>query len=89
MYTMIKTRMNLIYTITLLLQFNVCLIKEYLTVVRYTLRYLNNIRNLKLFYSKEQDLKLKDYYDLFFTFCLDTRRFYLENAFRLANYTIT
>ena len=53
MYTIIKTRMNLVYTITLLLQFNVCLIKEYLTIVRYTLRYLNNIRNLKLFYSKE------------------------------------
>ena len=81
--------MNLIYTITLLLQFNVCLIKEHLMTVRYILRYLNSIRNLKLFYSKEQDLKLKDYYDLFFTFYLDIRRFYSENAFRLADCTIT
>ena len=89
MYTIIRTRINLIHTITLLLQFNVCLIKEHLTTVRHTLRYLNNIRNLKLFYSKEQDLKLKDYYDSFFTFYSDIRRFYLENAFRLANYTIT
>ena len=85
MYAIIRTRIYLTYTITLLSQFNVCLIKEHLTIVKYTLRYLNNIRNLKLFYSKEQDLKLKDYYDLFFTFCLDTRRFYLENAFRLAD----
>ena len=88
MYTIIKTRMNLVYTITLLLQFNVYLTKEHLTTVRYTLRYLNSIRNLKLFYSKEQDLKLKDYYDLFFAFCSDIRRFYSENAFRLADYII-
>ena len=81
--------MNLVYTITLLLQFNVCSTKEHLITVRHTLRYLNNIRNLKLFYPKEQDLKLKDYYDLFFTFCSDIRRFYSENAFRLADYIIT
>ena len=85
MYTIIETRMDLTHIIILLLQFNVCSTKEHLTTVRYTLRYLNNIRNLKLFYSKEKDLKLKDYYDLFFTFCSDIRRSYLENAFRLAD----
>ena len=85
---MIRTRMDLVYIITLLSQFNICLTKEHLTVVRYTLRYLNNTRNLKLFYSKEQDLKLKDYYDLFFAFCSDIRRFYSGNTFRLVNCTI-
>src|SRR6185295_11910817 len=88
-YTIIRTRFNLAHVITLLLQFNVCLNQEHLTAVKYTLRYLNKTRDFKLFYSKEKDLKLKDYYDASYILCSNIRKSYLDNSFRLADYIVT
>ena len=88
MYAVIRIRMNLAHTITLLLQFNVYFIKEHLVAVRHYLRHLNDIRDFKLFYFKRKELRLEGFYDAFFASCSNTRRFYSENAFRLADCTI-
>ena len=85
----IKTRFNLTHVITLLLQFNICLNQEHLSAIKYTLRYLNRIRDFKLFYSKEKNLKLKDYYDAFYILYSNIRKSYLNNSFRLTDCTIT
>ena len=86
---MIRTRMDLAYTITFLSQFNVCPTNKYLTVVKHCLRHLNGTRNLKLFYPKGRELKLEGYCDASFASCSDIRRSYSDNAFRLADYIIT
>jgi hypothetical protein len=50
---------------------------------------LSKSRDFKLFFSKENELKLERYSDAFYASCSDTRRSYSENVFRLGNATIT
>jgi hypothetical protein len=49
---------------------------------------LSGSRDFKLFFSKENELKLEEYSDSSYASCPDTRRSYSRNVFRLGNATI-
>jgi hypothetical protein len=88
MYAVIGTRFDLAFTITLLSQFNSCSNDQHLAATKHALRRLSGSKDFKLFFSKESELKLKDYSDASYASCSDTRKSYSENAFRLENATI-
>jgi hypothetical protein len=89
MYAVIGTRFDLVFTITLLSQFNSCLNDQHLAAAKHALRRLSGSKDFKLFFSKESELKLEGYSDAFYASCSDTRKSYSRNAFRLGNATIT
>jgi hypothetical protein len=85
MYAVIETRFDLAFTVTLLSQFNSCLNNQHLAAAKHALRRLSKSRDFKLFFSKENKLKLEKYSDASYALCSDTRRSYSENVFRLDN----
>jgi hypothetical protein len=89
MYAVIETRFDLAFTVTLLSQFNSCPNNQHLAAAKHALRRLSGSRDFKLFFSKENELKLERYSDFSYAFCSDTRRSYSKNVFRLGNATIT
>jgi hypothetical protein len=89
MYAVIETRFDLVFTITLLSQFNSYLNNQHLAATKHALRRLSKSRDFKLFFSKENELKLERYSDASYASCSDTRRSYSKNVFRLGNAIIT
>jgi hypothetical protein len=85
MYAVIETRFDLIFTITLLSQFNSYPNDQHLAATKHALRRLSESKNFKLFFSKESKLKLEGYSDAFYASCSDTRKSYSRNTFRLKN----
>jgi hypothetical protein len=89
MYAVIETRFDLVFIITLLSQFNSCFNNQHLAATKHALRRLSESRDFKLFFLKENELKLEGYSDFSYAFCSDTRRSYSGNVFRLGNAIIT
>jgi hypothetical protein len=85
MYAVIETRFDLVFTVTLLSQFNSYLNNQHLAAAKHALRRLSESRDFKLFFSKENELKLEKYSDVSYASCSDTRRSYSRNVFRLEN----
>ena len=89
MYIVIETRFDLVFAITLLSQYSSCSNNQHLAAAKHVLRRLNETRDFKLFYLKSRDITLKGYCDAFYASCLDTRRSFSGNVFRLGKATIT
>ena len=74
MYTVTGTRPDLAFTITLLLQYLTCPIKEHFGAVKHVLRYLEGTKEHKLCFPYGKPLVLEIFTDSNFAACQDTRR---------------